>query len=172
MKRFLLFTLIVLMFFSVIAGKPKPNPYPPIIAENAYPDPNFPFPGDPPLDKPYVWGAYNLDGNWRWYISKFTSTPVVDATIFLCTAQENPYYQTCYRHRHAPPIYWSSLEYYGYEDGMSIYRSIPISPCGWWGAVPDTSNWSGELFELHQPNWYLIPCVVWDNPIFLPFVRK
>ena len=165
MKRFMLLVLVALMFFS----------YVPAYADNSYPpprDPTFPFPGNPPPDKPYVWGLYNLDGNWRWYISKFTNGPVTDADIFLCTAQENPYEQTCYRHRHAPPIYWSSLQYYSYEDGMSVYRSIPVTPCGWWGAVPDTSYWAGEQFELHQPNWYLIPCIVWDNPIYLPFVKK
>jgi len=161
-KKFLLLMLLALMFFSAV----------PAFADDPYPPPTFPFPGNPPPDKPYVWGAYNLDGSYRWYVTKFTDGPVIDAEIFLCTAQENPYFQTCYRHKHNPPLYWSSLEYYGYEDGMSIYRSIPISPCGWWGAMPDTSNWEGELFTLHQPNWYRVPCAAFDNPIFLPFMRK
>lgn len=186
MKKYALFLIVVVLILGIMftsnvqAGKPKPtpNPYPNLEFEaQAYPIPdlNIPFPGNPPPNEAYVWGAYKVDGEdvWRWYVSKFTSAPVIDADIFLCTAQENPYYQTCYRHRHDPPLYWSSLEYYGYEDGMSIYRSIPVSPCGWWGAMPDTSDWDGESFELHQPNMYRVPCAVWgENPRHIPLIRK
>ena len=57
--------LVALMFFSAV----------PASADNPYPPPTFPFPGNPPPDKPYVWGAYNLDENYRWYVTKFTFHP-------------------------------------------------------------------------------------------------
>ncbi len=157
----------------VSAKKPEPtptvDPYTPPNSVQSYPEPGFPFPGNPPPNKAFVWGMYPID-TWRWYVSKYTATADPDATITLCIAQNNPYEQVCFRHRTG---YSESLQYVEYRDGMSLYQSIPmssipVSPCGWWGAMPDTSSWNGEYMELHQPNWYLFPCTVWANPIWLP----
>lgn len=182
MKKYTIFLVIVILILVIIfapnvqAGKPKSTEYPPIDTTfeiQSYPNPLFQFPGDPPLNKGYVWGMYFTD-EYRWFVSKYTANADPDAIVRLCIAQENPYYQICFRHRNG---YDESLQYIGYQDGMSWYqsipmRSIPVSPCGFWGAIPDTSNWNGELMELHQPNWYYVPCIVWDNPRYLPFVPR
>lgn len=177
-----LFLVILVMVLSSMVipdaqAKPRPTAYPEIgtFEIQSYPEPipDFPFPGNPPHNKGYVWGMYFTDAR-RWFVSKYTASADPDVTVTLCTAQDNPYYQICFRHRTG---YDESMQYIGYQDGMSWYQTIPvadipISPCGWWGAMPDTSNWNGEPMELHQPNWYFFPCPTEINEIYLPFVRK
>lgn len=182
MKKYIVFlfiiALILVMIFApdVQAGKPRSTAYPPpdtTFESQAYPAPGLPFPVNPDEfcvdpNEPCVWGLYYTDA-WRWYVSKYTPAPALNEVITLCVANENPYTQYCYHHSADGS---GALKYVEYTDGMSIYATIPFVYCGWFGAMPDTSSWGGQRFVMHEPNWYHHPCVVWDNPIYLPFVRK